>query len=77
MEKIYIIDDDRDMVESLSIVLKSAGYTVADQNDQNDVVKNVRAFGPNLIILDVMFPEDDGAGKTSSTHRTGSRNTPS
>lgn len=62
MKRIYIVDDDRNIVESLSIVLKSKGYEVASQNDEENLVPNVRNFNPDLIILDVMFPEDDGAG---------------
>jgi len=62
MKKIYIIDDDRDIVESLSIVLKANGFEVAAQYDDEDVVANVKKFGPDLIILDVMFPENSSAG---------------
>ena len=62
MKKVYIVDDDKSIVESLSIVLKSAGYEVGYQNDDKNVVDNARKFGADLIILDVMFPEDMGAG---------------
>jgi DNA-binding response OmpR family regulator len=62
MKKVYIVDDDKSIVESLSIVLKSAGYEVGCQNDDKNVVDNARKFGADLIILDVMFPEDMGAG---------------
>jgi len=62
MKKIYIVDDDRNIVESLSIVLKGEGYEVASQYDEKNVVENILEFGANLIILDVMFPENEGAG---------------
>ncbi|MHB1377109.1 MAG: response regulator [Candidatus Humimicrobiaceae bacterium] len=62
MRKIYIIDDDRDIVESISIVLKSNGYDVSAQNDDENVVENVLKYNPDLIILDVMFPENSSAG---------------
>ncbi|HEY5500594.1 MAG TPA: response regulator [Candidatus Humimicrobiaceae bacterium] len=62
MRKIYIIDDDRDIVESISIVLKSNGYEVSAQNDDENVVENVLKYNPDLIILDVMFPENSSAG---------------
>jgi two-component system alkaline phosphatase synthesis response regulator PhoP len=60
--RIYIIDDDRDIVESMTIVLKKNGYEVGAQYDDEDVEKNVKTFAPDLIILDVMFPEDSSAG---------------
>jgi DNA-binding response OmpR family regulator len=62
MAKIYIIDDDRDIVESVSIVLKANGYEVASQFSDEDAVSNILKFGPDLVILDVMFPENNSAG---------------
>ena len=62
MKKVYIIDDDHDIVEAMTIVLERNGYAVASQYDDEDVEKNVRAQKPDLIILDVMFPEDSSAG---------------
>jgi len=62
MSKIYIIDDDRDIVESISIVLKANGYEVAAQYDDRNVVENVMRNNPDLIILDVIFPENSSAG---------------
>jgi two-component system, OmpR family, alkaline phosphatase synthesis response regulator PhoP len=62
MKKVYVVDDDRNIVESITIVLKSAGYDVQAQYDQKNVVQNVEKYAPHLIILDVMFPEDEGAG---------------
>jgi DNA-binding response OmpR family regulator len=61
-KKVYIVDDDRDIVESMSIVLKKNNYEVGAQYDDEKVVENVRAAKPDLIILDVMFPEDSSAG---------------
>ena len=61
-KKIYIVDDDRDIVESISMVLESQGYEVGSQNVQKDVVKNVTEFQPDAIILDVIFPENESAG---------------
>ena len=62
MSKVYIIDDDRDIVESVSMVLKANGYDVAAQYNDEDVVENVSKYNPDLIILDVIFPEDHSAG---------------
>jgi len=62
MKRIYIIDDDRDIVESMSIVLKKNGYDVSWQYDNDGVVAKVTRAQPDLIILDVMFPEDASAG---------------
>lgn len=61
-KRIYIIDDDRDMVESVSMVLKANDYEVGAQYSEENVLENVLDFKPDLIILDVMFPENSDAG---------------
>jgi DNA-binding response OmpR family regulator len=62
MKKIYIIDDDRDIVESLSMVLKANGFEISAQYNDENVIENVSQYNPDLIILDVMFPENSSAG---------------
>jgi len=62
MKKVYIIDDDRNIVESITMVLEAEGYEVAAQYDETDVVNKISDFAPDAIILDVIFPEDDSAG---------------
>ncbi len=62
MKKVYIIDDDRDIVESISIVLKANGYEVMAQYDDKNVSENILNYNPDLIILDVIFPESSSAG---------------
>ena len=62
MAKIYIVDDDRYIVESMSLVLKTNGYEVAAQYDDENVVENITKYNPDLVILDVMFPENNSAG---------------
>ncbi len=62
MKRVYVIDDEQSIVESVSMILESKGYEVRAQNDDKDVVDNVVAFGADLVIVDVMFPEDSGAG---------------
>jgi DNA-binding response OmpR family regulator len=62
MKNIYIIDDDRDIVESMSMVLKANEFNVAAQHNDENVIENVIKYNPDLIILDVMFPENNSAG---------------
>ena len=62
MKKVYIIDDDRNIVESITMVLNAEGFETEAQYDENDLVENVGNYNPDLVILDVMFPEDDSAG---------------
>ena len=62
MKRVYVIDDEQSIVESVSMILESKGYVVGAQNDDKDVVDHVVAFGADLVIVDVMLPEDTGAG---------------
>lgn len=61
-KKIFIIDDDRDMVDSLTMVLTGNGYSVEATYTASDAMEKVRASKPDLIILDVMFPENSSEG---------------
>lgn len=61
MELIAIIDDDPDILDASSLVLKSKGYNVITANNPSDGYKIVKEKKPALIILDVMMDEpDDG-----------------
>ena len=60
--KIYMVDDDVDLVMALTAALQAKGYEVASQHDDREVDDKIRQFNPDLIILDVMLPEDDMAG---------------
>ncbi len=61
MALIAIIDDDPDILDASSLVLKSKGYDVVTATNPQDAYKIVKEKKPNLIILDVMMDEpDDG-----------------
>lgn len=61
MTLIAIIDDDPDILDASSIVLKSKGYDIVTASNTTDAYNIVKEKKPNLIILDVMMDEpDDG-----------------
>lgn len=61
MALIAVIDDDPDIVDASSLVLKSKGYTVITASNPSDGYKIIMEKKPDLIILDVMMDEpDDG-----------------
>ncbi len=62
MAHIMIIDDDVEMTENLSTVLKSEGYEVSSRDQTEGAVEVLEKNTPDLIILDVMFPENPAAG---------------
>lgn len=62
MAKILIIDDDQDIIDNLTIILEGNGHTIAVKRDTENLIDDVKAIHPDLIILDIMFPEDSQAG---------------
>jgi DNA-binding response OmpR family regulator len=55
-EKILIVDDDRQIVNLVSIYLSNEGYKVIKTCDGYSAFKMVQVENPQLIILDVMMP---------------------
>ncbi len=57
--RILLIDDDRDFVEATVVVLASA-YQVDVAYDGANGLRQARESRPDLIILDVILPGQDG-----------------
>ncbi|MCX7909419.1 MAG: response regulator [Ignavibacteria bacterium] len=61
MAKVAIIDDDVDIIDAVSLVLQSKGFSVVSAKNANDGLKLVESESPDIILLDVMMEEpDDG-----------------
>jgi len=59
MKQILIVDDDRDVFESMKIVLESEGYVVDWATNGAEALQKAKAARPDLMILDVMMNSDD------------------
>ena len=57
---ILVVDDDPDLVESVSMKLESASYRVAKAYDGIEAMDRIKEERPVLIILDVMMPRKNG-----------------
>ena len=62
MACIMIVDDDEDFASATAKVLRQAGHEVRIELDTNAAAKSMEANRPDLVILDVMFPENSSAG---------------
>ncbi len=60
MTKILIVDDEQDIVESLSFMLQSQGYETICAYDGEEGLKLAKEAAPDLIMLDVMMPKING-----------------
>ncbi len=61
-KKILIIDDDLDFIETTQLVLSQHGYLILTHTDNQDAVSVVKKLKPDLVLLDVIFPENPIAG---------------
>ena len=60
MQKILIVDDEKDILEFLGYNLRNEGYQVFESQNGKDAISLAKEKSPNLIILDVMMPGMDG-----------------
>ncbi|PTQ94918.1 response regulator receiver domain-containing protein [Mucilaginibacter yixingensis] len=61
MKKILVIDDDRDLAETVETVL-SGLYDVSIETDNANIVNRCGEVMPDLIILDNWIGQQDAAG---------------
>ncbi|MBI2341356.1 MAG: response regulator [Deltaproteobacteria bacterium] len=61
-KKIFIVDDDSDIIDAISMVLTKHNFSVASSLTASDALEKIKKEKPDLIILDVMFPEDPSKG---------------
>lgn len=59
-EKILIVDDDKEILNLISIYLNNEGYTVIKATDGSMALKMVGEEKPQLVVLDIMMPGIDG-----------------
>jgi len=59
-QKVLVVDDEVDILELLKYNLKKEGYDVKTCTDGEKAVELARTFDPDLILLDIMMPDQDG-----------------
>jgi len=59
---VFIVDDDRDIRETLAEVLEEKGFEVITAKNGSEALKILRgmATSPSVILLDLMMPVMDG-----------------
>lgn len=60
MKQILVVDDDQAIRELLSEYLTKAGFSVISAEDGVDMAEKLKSNQPDMIILDIMMPGDDG-----------------
>ena len=59
-QHILVVDDDPDLVESVTMKLESNNIRVTKAYDGVEAWERIKEDRPDLIILDVMMPRKDG-----------------
>ena len=60
MDRILVVDDDRDIVRLVRSYLEKAGFQVLTAHDGESALRVLRSEKPQLVILDLMLPDRDG-----------------
>jgi len=55
-KKILIVDDERQLLESISVRLKASGYAVFTAENGIEGIDKFKEIFPDLVILDIMMP---------------------
>jgi len=57
---ILVVDDDPDLVESVSMKLESENFAVEKAYDGAEALDKIKEKKPDLVLLDVMMPKKNG-----------------
>jgi DNA-binding response OmpR family regulator len=58
--KVLVVDDEEDFAKALRVRLKANGYDVVLAHDSIQAIMMASQEKPDLIILDIMIPGEDG-----------------
>jgi len=58
--KILLVDDDPDIIEAVRFSLDQEGYEIITAADGMEALEKARKIKPDLIVLDVMMPKENG-----------------
>ncbi len=60
--KVFVVDDDPDIRRLVETVLERDGFIVESAGTAADFFKKLPQFKPDLIVLDLQLPDEDGFG---------------
>ncbi len=58
MQKILIVDDQPEIRELVKITLQNENYAIIEASNGREAVDKIKKEKPNLVLLDIMLPED-------------------
>jgi DNA-binding NtrC family response regulator len=67
-KKILLVDDDKKVCDTLSLILESRGYQVDIANTGKIAIEKAKTNKYNLTVLDIRLPDIDGTKLLKSMH---------
>ncbi len=64
MKKLLIFDDDKSILEVISIIFEENGYKVEISETSHDIIQKVTEFQPDVILMDNWIPNIGGVEAT-------------
>jgi CheY-like chemotaxis protein len=58
--RVLVVDDESDIRQAVAEILADEGYQVAGASDGEEALAKVRAFHPQVVLLDLMMPGMSG-----------------
>lgn len=59
-KRVLLVDDDPDMVRSLELYMRMAGYEVSCAFGGIGAIEEITVSSPSAVILDILMPDIDG-----------------
>ncbi len=75
-KKILIVDDDKEVLRILEMLLKREGYTLLCACDGEEAIQLAQKFQPDLVLLDFLMPKMDGSRTFAELRQRLGKDTP-
>jgi DNA-binding response OmpR family regulator len=69
LSKVFVFDDNTDILELCTIILEDAGYEINTSSTSNDIIGQVSSYMPDIIFMDNWLPDVGGIDATRELKR--------
>lgn len=59
-KKILFCDNDKSIQEVVKIIVEEIGYEIETVSDNNDIIRKIKNYKPDLLLLDLWMPNISG-----------------
>ncbi len=68
-KKVFIFDDNKDILELCTLILEGAGYETKTSSTSNHIIEQVAGYEPDVILMDNWLPDVGGIEATQELKR--------